>query len=667
MPPVEPSRSAPAGARGGVLRRLARDKKGNTLAIVGAALVPLTAMIGSGVDMSRAYMAKTRLQSACDAAALAGRRVMVADQMSDAVRDEARRFFNFNFQQGLYQTAAFTPAVSRSGVGTIKVVASTTIPVTIMRLFGYENLPLNVECDASLNYVNTDIMLVLDTTGSMLCTPEESSNCGRTTEIATSRIVALRDASMALYDALAPTQAQLEAAGMRLRYGAVPYSSSVNVGNLIRTANASYLASNVEHQTVVANYNTPVDTPMVQPPEPPVEQIFRTRSLSQAECDYYGRNQSFTDFTPEATSGGGPAPQRTWTRSFANNEAAGVDWGWSGAGDTSGNNRTCRRRYVETDTTYVREYAFTNVSYEGESINVGTFNSGLPDRIATNFTSPDIRVSNAGPYDLTELAEAGRGVVTANSAWNGCVMERNTVSTITSSSGYSIPSDAYDLDINRIPNSDETRWRAMWPEITYRRAVDTNSASSADLMGSLNRAWWACPSEARRLQPFTRTGLQTFVDDLRAEGGTYHDIGMIWGSRMISSAGIFADSPDTFNNMPVSRHLIFMTDDQLAPNCDSYSAYGIERNEKRVKGGGCASSSDADLTARHLQRFRMICNAAKGMNVSIWVIAFGTSLSSDMQNCASNPNQASTSANRAALIQRFTEIGQNIGALRLVQ
>ena len=70
-------------------------------------------MIGSGVDMSRAYMAKTRLQSACDAAALAGRRVMQNDTLDAAVIDEADRFFNFNFNQGLYGTAAFTPAVTR--------------------------------------------------------------------------------------------------------------------------------------------------------------------------------------------------------------------------------------------------------------------------------------------------------------------------------------------------------------------------------------------------------------------------------------------------------------------------------------------------------------------------------------------------------------------------
>jgi hypothetical protein len=49
------------------------------------------------------------------------------------------------------------------------------------------------------------------------------------------------------------------------------------------------------------------------------------------------------------------------------------------------------------------------------------------------------------------------------------------------------------------------------------------------------------------------------------------------------------------------------------------------------------------------------------------VIAFGTSLSSDMQQCASNTNQASTAADRNALIARFQQIGSQIGALRLTQ
>ena len=120
------AKGAESAARGGgFLTRLRRDARGNTLAIVGAALVPLSAMIGSGVDMSRAYMAKNRLQSACDAAALAGRRVMTDDTMNATVSAEAIRFFNFNFRQGLYRTDAFTPVVTRPTAGTVRVTAST--------------------------------------------------------------------------------------------------------------------------------------------------------------------------------------------------------------------------------------------------------------------------------------------------------------------------------------------------------------------------------------------------------------------------------------------------------------------------------------------------------------------------------------------------------------
>src|SRR5436190_14032923 len=121
--------ASPAHGKG-FLTRLRSHSRGNTLAILGAALVPLAAMIGSGVDMSRAYMAKTRLQSACDAAALAGRRIMQNDTLNDTVTNEATRFFNFNFQQRLYNTATFTPVVTKPSTGTIRVTASTTIPTS---------------------------------------------------------------------------------------------------------------------------------------------------------------------------------------------------------------------------------------------------------------------------------------------------------------------------------------------------------------------------------------------------------------------------------------------------------------------------------------------------------------------------------------------------------
>ncbi|HCH95615.1 MAG TPA: hypothetical protein DFK13_12370, partial [Erythrobacter sp.] len=65
-----------AGFVNRMLQNLRTDTKGNALAIFAAALVPLVLVVGSGLDLSFAYMAKAKLQNACDAAALAGRQSM---------------------------------------------------------------------------------------------------------------------------------------------------------------------------------------------------------------------------------------------------------------------------------------------------------------------------------------------------------------------------------------------------------------------------------------------------------------------------------------------------------------------------------------------------------------------------------------------------------------
>ena len=94
---------------------------------------------------------------------------------------------------------------------------------------------------------------------------------------------------------------------------------------------------------------------------------------------------------------------------------------------------------------------------------------------------------------------------------------------------------------------------------------------------------------------------------------------------------------------------------------DTYSTYGIESLDKRVTNGA------SNQMNRHLQRFRMACNAAKATGTEIWVIAFATTLTADMQNCASKPEQASGLSTNAALIAKFQEIGSKIGSLRLSQ
>jgi hypothetical protein len=224
-----------------------------------------------------------------------------------------------------------------------------------------------------------------------------------------------------------------------------------------------------------------------------------------------------------------------------------------------------------------------------------------------------------------------------------------------------IPVGATDLNIDLIPNSTDTKWKPYWPEVEY---------TSYRLRSYSNRfkPQVACPSPAASMQGWTLDDLNRYLNTLVPDGGTYHDNGMMWGARWASSGGIFGSrNPEKYNMMPVKKYIIFMTDGLFDTGyAGLYSSYGVERLDGRVTPGG-DYSDEADQLARHKQRFNLLCSQAKSMGYSIWVIGFATSLDASLTNCASTPSQASTSSNQAALIERFVEIGKNIGALRLTQ
>ena len=211
--------------------RLLRDQSGNAMAIMAAALIPVMGIIGSGLDMGRAYMVKAKLQTACDASALATRRNMAGGQLDQASIDEGKRFFNFNFPPGTMETPPVDLDIksSESDASVVEVNASTAVPTTLMSIFGFETLPVDVDCSADQDYVNNDIMLVLDVTGSMNCTA--GSNCTyAASEQYNSRLSRLRNAAAALYRSLQG------AVGVRTRYGFMPYSMTVNVGRDLNQA-----------------------------------------------------------------------------------------------------------------------------------------------------------------------------------------------------------------------------------------------------------------------------------------------------------------------------------------------------------------------------------------------------------------------------------------------
>ena len=117
----------PDKRRGALAARLVRDTAGNTLAIMAAAMIPIVGMIGSGIDMGRAYVAQSKLQYACDAAALATRRAMGGGAITEDARNEGRQFFALNFPPVGRPTPVPLPA-HRSGQGADARCASSCWP-----------------------------------------------------------------------------------------------------------------------------------------------------------------------------------------------------------------------------------------------------------------------------------------------------------------------------------------------------------------------------------------------------------------------------------------------------------------------------------------------------------------------------------------------------------
>ncbi len=626
---------------GTFLSRLRKDKAGNTLMLVTAAIIPLVGFIGAGVDISRTYMIKSRLQQACDAGALATRKSMGgATSISTTAAANGQAFFANNFPTGAFGTSNIAFAAGLSADSQVAATASARVPVTIMQVFGNDHTDISVRCDARLEIANTDIMFVLDVTGSMADCPN-GSNCNSN---ASSKIAGLRQAVLDFYDTLDGSSS----ADAQLRFGFVPYSANVNVGSILPSA---YFNDSHVYQSAVANMTTPYYEPT--PRQPVISTETYGSSLSSTNCNTYGINKSYPTLDGKTFNSGGPAPTPTVQTTYSFKD-------WGAVSDTSGTTRTCRRNKTVVTTDYpLVGYKLTDWSFQQSTYDVSGFKGGSSVPIVTG--DPTGYVADSGSYNLQELAAEPNATAPQSSyTWNGCIEERDTEDQSTFSP---IPSTAYDLMIDLVPNSQETRWRTAFRQIIRMRGGIPNETS--DNLNDRGIPSAACPRASRKLATMERAEVSSYVNGLIATGSTYHDIGMVWGARLISPTGLFASENATApNGKPIRRHIIFMTDGDMCPNPDTYTFHGLEKLDRRVMGSTTPDSCTGEIVTRHNNRFLALCTAAKGMNISVWTVAFGTSNPSTLINCA-NANQAFVATDTAALRLQFAQIAARIASLRL--
>jgi Flp pilus assembly protein TadG len=221
--------------KGGFLTRLARESAGNTLAIAAASIFALMGVVGGAVDISRTYMAQSRLQQACDAGALAARKSIEDETLTDAEKAIGYRYFDFNFPAGSYgvELTSRTYSQPTNSAGTPQAIVNgtviATVPTTIMRIFGKSTVDLTVRCSSKMDIANADVAMVLDVTLSM----DEDMKIASGSSATETRLSALQKAVKAFYDSLGPGRAGGDLSQGRIRYAFVPYGITVNVGHLL--------------------------------------------------------------------------------------------------------------------------------------------------------------------------------------------------------------------------------------------------------------------------------------------------------------------------------------------------------------------------------------------------------------------------------------------------
>lgn len=647
--------------------------------LTAAAIVPVIGIVGSAVDIGRAYMAQLRLQQACDAGVLAGRRAMAGSVYSDAAKAEATKMFNFNFSPNIYGSSGISFISQAEGTSDVKGSASATLPTAIMQIFNYKKFDLAVNCTAKLEISNADVMLVLDVTGSMAQTNSGDS---------VNRITALQDATMDFFDTLTGA----EMGDGRLRFGVVPYSSTANVGQILYAKNPAWLSDFTElptrepvtkevwedESTVVSDDYTATDpVPDGGNNNPDWESAGTYNSAnSKSKCNALvpwtdddnpqmikTDEQNYDEEVNGSTKITVYDSKRTYRYySYRYNWVS--SW-WGGSCRVEKLRWTFTRTYKVTETEVLTKVFDNKYIYRNRTFPVAEAKDGVTPI-----------VTNVGDYGTEQ-----------SNVWGGCVIERKTTDF---DSGETAPDEALDMDVDTPPSSDDaTKWKLLIPEISFARAshpsytpsntseqgmevkvgdVTTNDNSKGSWQNYSKYwadGWGVCPAAAMNLTTMTqgdRGSFDSYITSLAPVGGTYHDSGMVWGIRLLSPDGLFKTENATApNKRPISRHIVFMTDGDMAPNMGNLTFQGYEWTMKRVGG-----TSDSGMTSRHNNRFLQLCEKAKAKNITVWAVSFGVSLNSQMTSCAS-PGKAYQANNAAQLNENFQAIARQISKLRLSQ
>ncbi len=210
------------------LRSFAANRRSNTAVMFALSLAPILGGVGFAVDYSAGMRQRTLLQSAVDAAALAGEQAQSASAIAGLSGDATATAVQTaveNYIAASYRSPGSSPVVSvdSSVANVVTVNVSANVPNQFMRIVGRPTTEINAKAQASAGSGSNklEVALVFDTTYSMTG----------------AKLASAQSAAVSLINTLYATPS----AANNIRIGLVPFSYYVNVGT--SNAGASWLTN----------------------------------------------------------------------------------------------------------------------------------------------------------------------------------------------------------------------------------------------------------------------------------------------------------------------------------------------------------------------------------------------------------------------------------------
>jgi Flp pilus assembly protein TadG len=352
-------------------RRFAGANQGNIAVIFALAAVPIISFVGAAIDYSRVNSARTSMQAALDSTALMLSRDLTDGTITTSDIDaRAKTYFASLYTDKSSTVSAssiqssYTPKDS-TGIATIKVAASGSLPTDFLKLAGYPSLDFGTSSTAAWGNTRMRVAMVLDNTGSM------AQN---------GKMAALQAAAKDMIDTLSSYNKQ----DGDVYISIIPFAKDVNVGTGYVSAPWINWAEWEAEPPTLNDKTTSANSAFKQ-------------AKAGSTCPFTNSNQGFVCMDRPATTSGAKTTNQIPSNGYI---CPGLDSGKKIAGKTNIYYNGC----------------YTTVT--GSSATCGSFGA---DRCSCNGTGSG-KVCHLWRGDDTAATVAARP---AHSTWTGCINDRD--------------------------------------------------------------------------------------------------------------------------------------------------------------------------------------------------------------------------------------------------